>query len=500
MNTFVYDAFISYSHKDMKWGKWLQRRLENYRIPAAFALPDNLDAVSPGGGTDADGGAAPAGKASLRRHLRIFRDQTDLTGGVLQSSLENELSSSRCLIVICSRNSASSEWVNAEIRHFISLGRYDSIIPFIVDGEPRSDNPELDCYPKALWGVDGRYILGANVQELGRTKALLKILAILLDVRFNTLVNREKARRIRRGAVAAAAVILSGFLIWQNTRISQKNKELTYDIYSAALLSIAQKDQIEAEDVEFLRLSAEAGNKDAMELLADCCLHGWGTEESGEDAFHWYLEAARAGSTVAMIGVSNCYLQGVGTEANPELAFYWDLLAAQNNYPTGMLNLAISYEEGKGTEPDPVKAFTFYEKAAEADSDLGMYNLARCYLNGIGTEQNKEQAFFWMKKLAEWELTEQQKLKNANYHTDGMYNVALMYQYGFGTEEDPSAAFLWYQRAANAGDVNATYMLAWCLENGYGLKEAALDLYRDAADAGNEEAAQAVLRLGGEDD
>ena len=26
-------AFISYSHKDVKWAKWIQRKLETYTIP-----------------------------------------------------------------------------------------------------------------------------------------------------------------------------------------------------------------------------------------------------------------------------------------------------------------------------------------------------------------------------------------------------------------------------------------------------------------------------------
>ena len=32
MDEFVYDAFISYSHRDMKWARWLQRRLETFRF------------------------------------------------------------------------------------------------------------------------------------------------------------------------------------------------------------------------------------------------------------------------------------------------------------------------------------------------------------------------------------------------------------------------------------------------------------------------------------
>jgi len=30
---YKYKAFISYSHADEKWARWLHRSLENYRVP-----------------------------------------------------------------------------------------------------------------------------------------------------------------------------------------------------------------------------------------------------------------------------------------------------------------------------------------------------------------------------------------------------------------------------------------------------------------------------------
>ena len=100
MDEYVYDAFISYSHRDMKWARWLQRRLEIFRIPK-----------------DLCGGNAPRG------HLKVFRDQTDLSGVELQNALQRELEASRFLIVICSPFSAASPWVNDEIRSFQTRGR-----------------------------------------------------------------------------------------------------------------------------------------------------------------------------------------------------------------------------------------------------------------------------------------------------------------------------------------------------------------------------------------
>lgn len=34
---YTYYAFISYQRKDEKWAKWLQRKLENYKLPVANA-------------------------------------------------------------------------------------------------------------------------------------------------------------------------------------------------------------------------------------------------------------------------------------------------------------------------------------------------------------------------------------------------------------------------------------------------------------------------------
>ena len=81
--TFRYYAFISYSHNrsDMKWAKWLQRKLESYRLPS-FLLKQ---------------------MPHLPKRLRpIFRDQTDLGITHLEEGIREELRDSRYLIVVCS--------------------------------------------------------------------------------------------------------------------------------------------------------------------------------------------------------------------------------------------------------------------------------------------------------------------------------------------------------------------------------------------------------------
>ena len=137
--SFKYVAFLSYSHRDMAWGKWLHSALERYAI--------DKDLV----GRETRIGPIPK---SLRP---IFRDREDFAAG---ASLTNQtlaaLEASQFLIVICSPNAAQSKYVNEEIRRFKALGRGDCIIPVIVDGEP--NDSERECFPPAYVfrvGADG---------------------------------------------------------------------------------------------------------------------------------------------------------------------------------------------------------------------------------------------------------------------------------------------------------------------------------------------------------
>ena len=114
-----YTAFISYNSKDDKWAKWLQRKLESYNIPVKLGQDQDDEPV---------------------KKLRVFRYRADLNTVSLREGLAQELDEARWLIVVCSPNSAKSEWVGMEIQHFIDTGRRDKILPFIVSGTSYADD------------------------------------------------------------------------------------------------------------------------------------------------------------------------------------------------------------------------------------------------------------------------------------------------------------------------------------------------------------------------
>ena len=82
--------FISYNREDEKWAKWLQRKLESYKLPAIIRKENpNLP----------------------QRIYPVFRDKTDMEAGLITDNLRNEPETSKYLIVICSPKAAKSDWV-----------------------------------------------------------------------------------------------------------------------------------------------------------------------------------------------------------------------------------------------------------------------------------------------------------------------------------------------------------------------------------------------------
>ncbi len=197
----MYCAFLSYSRADRAFAEWLQRALESYKIPRELVGRATRTGVVP-------------------RSLRpIFRDMSDFpAGGVLGDRIREAITGSNALIVVCSPAAVKSTYVNGEISAF--KGRHDAgpILPIICDGVP--EDPERECFPQALRfraDPDGALttvreeLLAADARNVGdgRELAKIKLIAGLLGVPLDELVQREKVaarRRQRRLASLAAAM------------------------------------------------------------------------------------------------------------------------------------------------------------------------------------------------------------------------------------------------------------------------------------------------------
>ena len=183
-DTFKYFAFISYNSKDTAWGKRLQKKLEHYKLPATLCSEHGWQ----------------------RKPIRpVFFAPTDIQPGGLSNELQERLKAAQHLIVICSPNSAKSEWVGREIEFFYNLGSANNIHFFIVDGTPHSGNPETECFNPVIDKLGLPEILGANIHEkiyrwpwLNRERAYVQLISKLLGVEFDAIWQRHKRQLVRK--------------------------------------------------------------------------------------------------------------------------------------------------------------------------------------------------------------------------------------------------------------------------------------------------------------
>lgn len=209
MAEFRYKAFISYSHADEGWAKWLHRALETYRVPRHLV-----------------GTTGPCGTVN-KRVAPVFRDRDELaTATSLSSRLAEALQDSSALIIICSPAAAASRWTDEEVKRYQALGRANRVFCMLVDG----DSSKGDCFPPSLFdGVDDAEPLFADPRDWadGKRLARQKIVAGLLGVSLDEIRQRDLQRRRKFLAVAALGVIAALALatIAVTSRISEQREK-----------------------------------------------------------------------------------------------------------------------------------------------------------------------------------------------------------------------------------------------------------------------------------
>jgi hypothetical protein len=103
-----YRAFISYSHADTIWAKWLHRALEGFTIDKDLAGRETLTG------------------ACRTRSAQSSAIATNSPRAMLSDQTQAALDASRALIVICSPSSSKSRYVSEEVRLFKSRAAYQT--------------------------------------------------------------------------------------------------------------------------------------------------------------------------------------------------------------------------------------------------------------------------------------------------------------------------------------------------------------------------------------
>ena len=189
-----YAAFISYRHvaADRIWAKWLVEALETFRTPRGLVR-----------------------KGFAARIGLLYRDEDENPASAeLGDQIDKALHASDALIVVASRSTPASRWIDREVARFQELGRGDRILVLLTDGEP------AEAYPPSLLREPDREPIAADVrprrdesQRLLKRRARLRLAAALLRCGFDDLYRRDGKRRLRRWILASAlllAAIMTG--------------------------------------------------------------------------------------------------------------------------------------------------------------------------------------------------------------------------------------------------------------------------------------------------
>lgn len=195
MQQFEYDIFLSYRHKSMD-SLITQKTfhfVEGYRLPAALR------------------------RRGYKDIHRAFRDTEELpVSRILTDTIDNALRSTHSLIVVCSTDTPSSEWVDREVSTFIELGRAEHIFPLLISGDPEvSFPPSLKQVPDIMDRVMDIRTPGNPVRKMiaKEDPELLKIIADVTGCPLRELQREHSLRKTRRFAARAAAAAAAFLLV-----------------------------------------------------------------------------------------------------------------------------------------------------------------------------------------------------------------------------------------------------------------------------------------------
>ena len=192
--------------------------------------------------------------------------------------------------------------------------------------------------------------------------------------------------------------------------------------------------------------------------------------------------------------LARVYRDGVTTRKDPGKAFDYYIKVAEKEDPWGMAMVGQALMYGDGVKKNGKEAIVWNEKAALAGSEAGMRNLAICYDYGTGTKRNAAKAVEWYKNLLN-------KMGNDRF---AMYRIALCLSDPDGeynvtpTDENLAEAFDMALKSAEAGEINANYVLGYLYYLGKPVQKdyiSAVTYYTKAANAGNQRAKEKLTHF-----
>lgn len=233
---YKYFAFISYRGADVEIAKKLQKKFNNFKLPATYTNPfdENNQRMQP-----------------------VCRDRDTFVGGDVTAQIHDAIDHSMYVVMVCTPNMTQSDdqtnYVNDEVRNLIETGRIDRLIPLVFDGRAyapddyKKDNRDIkepfldECLPFALreWLYEHDthdFTLNIfNIEEQGERdeeKMFLRCVATILAEEFNKLWDRfkeDQKKRRRNIAISVVSIIIAFILAVRLTYLYEYYQEQPFE-------------------------------------------------------------------------------------------------------------------------------------------------------------------------------------------------------------------------------------------------------------------------------
>jgi WD40 repeat protein len=234
---------------------------------------------------------APKSSPAGTRFFPVFRDRDELPASAdIRQQIMQALDVSDWLIVVCSPGAAKSLWVNAEVDHWLRLGRRSSLVCFVAKGDPSRKAPARHrCLPPAIDAEPLPLAADARRQGDGRERAFARLAAGMLGVGFDDLWQREVARRSNRRAIwistsllLLATLALLGGLLVRERMVATKQAASTL---VERARNVARKDPARALEIVLEAVRSDPVSSEAAALREEierCILKPRSTFQLGQ--------------------------------------------------------------------------------------------------------------------------------------------------------------------------------------------------------------------------
>ena len=372
--------FISYAREDQPWAEMLAQTLEG-------------------------------------RGWSTFWDRTIPIGKTWRETIGSELDGARCVIVLWSKTSIESGWVQEEAD---DAKRRGVLVPILIDNiQPPIGFRSIQAAHLENW--DGTEPTQAFRRLIADIAALIGLPPKEVEKARREAAEEAKESEEKKKREPPSAPLSLQASPSAMPELREQVEHVSSEQPNTAAVSTAVPWRIIAGSAIILGVIAivvavwrprtpvtpqpvppvTSQDASSMKDQGDRYYFGVNVSKDNAKARDWYGKAADKGSVEAMVSLGVLYANGQGVAQDFAKAREWYQKAVDKGSADAMYQFGNLYDDGHGVAQDSAKAREWYEKAADKGSVEAMFTLGLHYDYGQGVAQDFAKARECNQKAAE---------------------------------------------------------------------------------------------------